>query len=332
MNTYERGLEKNLRIQGVPNSACPIGSACNFKNVHGQTRCCQRSLYRKSGGNSCSACFNALTCDKQAFEIQNTTDGSFFPWTRTNRPTSPEVVNFLANLNNSKITFNGINIGSVSSVSFTALGDYLTVIVTLNDCSKRISYGGQIQFSTNTVSVTSYYNLANPLVQASKPPKNAVTVWKPNNNKFKVQGAVTSGGRMERLKLDTIRSANSKCKKGQRCKDGIGKGPYFAGKPRFTGWMFNSRHRETVCANKYRQQPFGIPQLTNKRRSTRSNHGEANWNPRSEGTPGWSQRDMMCCKGVQSWVSTWSQRDRKCCKGVQSWVSTWSQRALECWQ
>ena len=293
MNTYERGLEKNLRIQGVPNSACPIGSACNFKNVHGQTRCCQRSLYRKSGGNSCSACLNALTCDKQAFEIQNTTDGSFFPWSRTNLPTSTKVANFLATLNNSIITFNGINIGSVSSVSFTALGDYLTVIVTLNDCSKRISYGGQIQFSTNTGSVTSYYNLANPLVQASKPPKNAVTVWKPNNNKFKVQGAVTSGGRMERLKLDTIRSANSKCKKGQRCKDGIGKGPYFAGKPRFTGWMFNSRHRETVCANKYRQQPFGIPQLTNKRRSTRSNHGKSNWNPRSEGTPGWSQRDMI---------------------------------------
>ena len=293
MNTYERGLEKNLRIQGVPNSACPIGSACNFKNVHGQTRCCQRSLYRKSGGNSCSACFNALTCDKQAFEIPNTTGDSFFPWSTTNTPNyNRDVAPFLANLNNSIITFDGINIGSVSSVSFTALGDYLTVIVTLNDCSKRISYGGLIQFSKNAGSVT-YVNLANPLVQASKPPKNAVTVWKPNNNKFKVQGAVTSGGRMERLKLDTIRSANSKCKKGQRCKDGIGKGPYFAGKPRFTGWMFNSRHRETVCANKYRQQPFGIPQLTNKRRSTRSNHGEANWNPRSEGTPGWSQRDMI---------------------------------------
>ena len=115
-----------------------------------------------------------------------------------------------------------------------------------------------------------------------------------NNNKFKVQGAVTSGGRLERLKLDTIKAANSKCRKGKRCDiNGNGNGPYFAGKPRFTGWMFNGRHREIVCANKYRQQPFGIPQLTNKKRSTRSNPGESNWNPRTKGTYGLYQRSTV---------------------------------------
>jgi hypothetical protein len=47
-------------------------------------------------------------------------------------------------------------------------------------------------------------------------------------------------------------------------------GRYFAGKSRFTGWMFNSRHREIVSGIKYKPLPFGIPQLTNKGRSTNS--------------------------------------------------------------
>ena len=34
-----------------------------------------------------------------------------------------------------------------------------------------------------------------------------ITVYKPNNKKFQVQGAVSSGSRLERLKLDTIQGS-----------------------------------------------------------------------------------------------------------------------------
>lgn len=108
------------------------------------------------------------------------------------------------------------------------------------------------------------------------------TIYKPNNRKFSKQGAVSSGSRLERLKLDSIRSSNSKCIKEKRCKiitttNGIQTktykvpaGRYFAGKPRFTGWMFNLKHKEIVCGIGYRPQPFGIPQLTSKGRPTNS--------------------------------------------------------------
>ena len=106
----------------------------------------------------------------------------------------------------------------------------------------------------------------------------AKTIYKPSNKKFSNQGAVTSGGRLERLKLDTIKSANSKCIKGQKCITipskfvGLKKtyqypnGKYGAGKPRFTGWMFNGHHSEVkgrvYNMVRYNQQPLGIPQLT----------------------------------------------------------------------
>ena len=104
------------------------------------------------------------------------------------------------------------------------------------------------------------------------------TIYKPSNKKFSHQGAVTSGGRLERLKLDTIKSANSKCIKGQQCRviptkfSDITKfykypnGKYGAGKPRFTGWLFNGHHSEVkgrvYNMVRYNQQPLGIPQLT----------------------------------------------------------------------
>lgn len=76
--------------------------------------------------------------------------------------------------------------------------------------------------------------------------------WNPSNDKFKVQGAVSSSGRIDRLKLDTLRATNSKCDKGNRCnKCGEGKGKYFAGKPRFDGWMFNAGHKEIGRTTKY---------------------------------------------------------------------------------
>ena len=108
---------------------------------------------------------------------------------------------------------------------------------------------------------------------------NTVTIYKPNNKKFSKQGAVSAGSRLDRLKLDTIRSANSRCKKGKKCatvparpRDPFLKcklppnGKYDAGKPRFTGWMFNGHHREVKSRVynmvRYNQQPLGIPQLT----------------------------------------------------------------------
>ena len=106
------------------------------------------------------------------------------------------------------------------------------------------------------------------------------TIYKPSNKKFSHQGAVTSGGRLERLKLDTIKSANSRCTKNapRKCIEiqskfvGLNKtykypnGKYGAGKPRFTGWMFNGHHQEVkgrvYNMVRYNQQPLGIPQLT----------------------------------------------------------------------
>ena len=100
-----------------------------------------------------------------------------------------------------------------------------------------------------------------------------------NNKKFSKQGAVSAGSRLERLKLDTVRSANSRCKKGKKCAtrparpgDPFNKcilppnGKYDAGHPRFTGWMFNGHHQEVkgrvYNMVRYNQQPLGIPQLT----------------------------------------------------------------------
>ncbi len=282
LNTYQRGLERNLRIQGAPGSACPYGSAC----FGGTKPCCEKSLYRKSGGNSCLNCITPLSCNEQIlyFFVNTTTD----PTKRGKLFFSP----------GNTILFDGQPIGSIESSVWSILGQIVAMNVKLQNCDNRIQNfnGLQVVQNGNTISDSTVkpLGLTNITTTNIKPPKNALTVWKPNNNKFKVQGAVTSGGRLERLKLDTIKAANSKCRKGKRCDiNGNGNGPYFAGKPRFTGWMFNGRHREIVCANKYRQQPFGIPQLTNKKRSTRSNPGESNWNPRTKGTYGLYQRSTI---------------------------------------
>ena len=45
---------------------------------------------------------------------------------------------------------------------------------------------------------------------------NNNTIWKPNNKPFKVQGAVSSSSRIDRLKLETLRVANSKCNKQKK--------------------------------------------------------------------------------------------------------------------
>ena len=129
------------------------------------------------------------------------------------------------------------------------------------------------------------------------------TIYKPNNRKFSSQGAVSAGSRLERLKLDTLRATNSKCDK--KCKTitasngkctktyKYGKGPYFAGKPRFTGWMYNTKHKEKVCLSQTGQQPFGIPQLTNKKRQT-SNQFRASFPSKRGKVKGDWQRKNVC--------------------------------------
>tara|TARA_B100001057_G_C22849729_1_gene950494 strand:+ start:50 stop:1447 length:1398 start_codon:yes stop_codon:yes gene_type:complete len=111
------------------------------------------------------------------------------------------------------------------------------------------------------------------------------TIFKPNNKKFQVQGAVSSGSRLDRLKLDTIRKADAnkvRRRKGGlknkktcnctnpsctdcgsangKCSNFVGTAPYFAGKPRFTGWIYNNLNKENRCNQRARPSPFGIPQ------------------------------------------------------------------------
>jgi hypothetical protein len=73
------------------------------------------------------------------------------------------------------------------------------------------------------------------------------TISKLNNNGFQTQGAVDSSLRLTNLKMKTIHS-ESKCSlEGFKTKCN---GVYFAGKPRFTGFLFNNRHLEINCPQK----------------------------------------------------------------------------------
>ena len=80
---------------------------------------------------------------------------------------------------------------------------------------------------------------------------NDKTIWKPNNDKFKVQGAVSSSSRLDRLKYDTIVSE-------KKCDNGTCKGVYFAGKPRFTGWIYNKKHPEKCCPQEKAKKEYNL--------------------------------------------------------------------------
>lgn len=71
-------------------------------------------------------------------------------------------------------------------------------------------------------------------------------IWKPNNKKYGVQGAVTSSSRLDRLKLDTIRAGKSSknCGSGNEFKCF---GLYYVGKPRNEGFIYNEKHKENNC-------------------------------------------------------------------------------------
>ena len=173
--------------------------------------------------------------------------------------------------------------GIVTSTSFTP-PDLDGFTIKNDDCNILFIPGQDIIITGPAGQTETIYSFT---ITATNPSTNPIgcnkkslskTIYKPSNKKFSHQGAVTSGGRLERLKLDTIRTANSKCIKGRRCREiptqfqDITKiytypnGTYGGGKPRFTGWMFNGHHREVkgrvYNMVRYNQQPLGIPQLT----------------------------------------------------------------------
>ena len=109
------------------------------------------------------------------------------------------------------------------------------------------------------------------------------TTWKPNNDKFKVQGAVSSSSRIDRLKLDTIRSS-SRCENDPTKCNGV----YFAGKPRFTGWIYNDTHEEKCC-----------PQEKARRRTMSMRKDNNNYNGISKhqfNTMSQVRKKKVCCQ------------------------------------
>lgn len=77
---------------------------------------------------------------------------------------------------------------------------------------------------------------------------NNETIYKPNNDKFKVQGAVSSSSRLDRLKLNVIKGT-SRCSSGQSGPANARSdcnGRYFAGRNRFLGYksIYNDKHYE----------------------------------------------------------------------------------------
>ena len=212
----------------------------------------------------------------------------------TSTPTSQQTIS-----NGTILLFKDVNFAK--AINSVVVGDNLNITVKLIT-KNRLFTGDIIEIKNTENNVTNILPFIVTVISEEDETcciKNK-KVWKPNNKKFSKQGAVSSGSRLERLKLDTIKSANSKCYKNNTCieKDGekIPTGRYFAGKPRFTGWMYNKDHREKVWGNRNisyirnRPLPLGIPQLTNKCRSTRSMHGKTNWATHSAGTLGIYQR------------------------------------------
>jgi hypothetical protein len=78
----------------------------------------------------------------------------------------------------------------------------------------------------------------------------AKVTWKPSNPKYHTQGAVTSSSRIDRLKLEAVRS-EKKCPPGQRTGPRNGRrkcsGKYVGDKERNVGYIFNENHTEIDC-------------------------------------------------------------------------------------
>ena len=240
---YERNQEKYVR--NFP--ACGI--------FHGRMQCL--NAYRKS---SCCDC----TCEPCFQVLHNTHTGL------DNVPLGTQVTQSATGAS-----------GTVTEVTYSGIQANLITIEN-DDCTNPFTTDSAIVFvgidtiPANLFTITT--SSAGGLAENCNNKTMSKTIYKPSNKKFSHQGAVTSGGRLERLKLDTIKSANSRCIKGRKCITipskfvGLNKtyeypnGKYDAGKPRFTGWMFNGHHSEVkgrvYNMVRYNQQPLGIPQLT----------------------------------------------------------------------
>ena len=65
-------------------------------------------------------------------------------------------------------------------------------------------------------------------------------IWKPNNKKYGVQGAVTSSSRIDRLRLEAIQAE-------KKCSNGKCAGVYVGDKSRYVGKIYNSENKEKNC-------------------------------------------------------------------------------------
>ena len=88
-----------------------------------------------------------------------------------------------------------------------------------------------------------------------------------SNDKFKVQGAVESSSRIDRLKLDTLRATNNKC--STNCSDvnklGARSGLYFAGKSRFNSIKqnVNTKNSSTDVTNALTRVRGNVSSISN---------------------------------------------------------------------
>lgn len=88
-----------------------------------------------------------------------------------------------------------------------------------------------------------------------------------SNDKFKIQGAVESSSRIDRLKLDTLRSTNNKC--STNCSDvnklGARSGLYFSGKSRFINIKqnVNTINRTTDVTNALTRVRGNVSSISN---------------------------------------------------------------------
>jgi len=150
--------------------------------------------YRKSGCNSCCNC-----CSKKiVFKVPE-----FVPPGAP--PPPPAVGATSAKLNGAIYVFEGV---------YTPFGIPWVVVARINgpDPCPNLQDGDSLTFPDGvggviTITVNSPNVIDSSEDQCTTTRGENITVYKPNNKKFQVQGAVSSGSRLERLKLDTIQGS-----------------------------------------------------------------------------------------------------------------------------
>ena len=140
--------------------------------------------YRKSGCNSCCNC-----CSKRI--VFKLSPGIIppAPGTTSNRL-----------LNGAIYVFEGV---------YTPFGLPYVVVARINgpEPCPNLQNGDILPFPGISITVNSPFILDETDGQCKTTRGENITVYKPNNKKFQVQGAVSSGSRLERLKLDTIQGS-----------------------------------------------------------------------------------------------------------------------------